>query len=67
MKNSEDPDEMLQKAAFHQRLHCFLMILRESRTEVHDNKEISTCDPLKYIVDNSNLIALICMGKSIRI
>ena len=32
MANSEDPDEMLHKAAYHQGLHCFAktkLILRE--------------------------------------
>ena len=36
-------------------------------TEIHDNWEILTCDPLKFIMDNPILIAFICMGKSIRI
>ena len=28
--NSEDPDEMLHNAAFHQGLHCFLKLNRSS-------------------------------------
>ena len=35
-------------------------------TEMHHNLEISTCDPLKYKMDNSVLILSTYMGESIR-
>ena len=60
--NSEDPDEMQHKAAFHQGLHCSLRRKQPSGTEMHHVVEISTCDPLKYKMDNSILIVSICMG-----
>ena len=46
LASSEDPDEMLHNAAFHQGLHCLLGIKHSSGTVVHLNLEISTCDPL---------------------
>ena len=51
-----------QNAAFYQDPHC---LLSTSGTEVHilNYLEISTCDPLKYIMVNP--IVFICMGKSI--
>ena len=47
-KNSENPDEMSQNAAFHQGLYCFLRYKLSLRTEGQHKLEISTCDPLKY-------------------
>ena len=41
--------------------------MQYSETEVHIDKEVSTCDPLKYIMDNPILIVAICMGKPIKI
>ena len=35
MANSEDPDEMPHKAAFHQGLHCLLRQNRSSEKEIH--------------------------------
>ena len=35
MANSEDPDEMQRKAAFHQGLHCLLRLKQPPGTEVH--------------------------------
>ena len=67
LANSEDPDEMQHHAAFHQGLHCLLRLIQYSGTKVQNYLEISTRDPLKYIIDNPILIVLICMGKSIRI
>ena len=67
LTNSEDFDEMQHNAAFHQGLHCLLRLMQSSGTEIHNNGETTTCDPLKYIMGNPNLIAFICMGKSIRI
>ena len=58
---------MQHNAAFHQGLHCLLRLKQFSGTEIHHNLENSTCDPLKYIIDNRILIVLICMGKSIGI
>ena len=36
---------------------------QSSGTEVHNYLEISTRDPLKYIMSNSILIVFICVGK----
>ena len=35
LANSEDPDEMLLKAAFHQGLHCLLRSTQSSATEIY--------------------------------
>ena len=64
--NREDPDEIPQNAAFCLGLH-FCKVITVFREDKHQNKEILTCDPLKYIMDNPFLIAFNCMGKSIRI
>ena len=37
LANSEDPDELQPKAAFHQGLHCLLRLKQPSGTEVHHN------------------------------
>ena len=42
LANSEDPDEMQHKAAFHQGLLCLLRFKQPSGTEIHHNLEIST-------------------------
>ena len=44
LANSEDPDEMLHNAAFHQGLHYLLQLKQPSGTEIHHNLENSTCD-----------------------
>ena len=62
LANSEDQDEMTHNAAFHQGLHCLQRSKQIFMTETHHNLEISTCDPLKYKMDNSILIVSICMG-----
>ena len=49
LANSGDPDEMQHNAAFHQGLHCLLILKQPSGTEIHDF-EIFTCNPLKYIM-----------------
>ena len=36
LANSEDPDEMLHNAAFHQGLHCLLRQNRSSEKEIKD-------------------------------
>ena len=45
LANSEDPDEMQHNAAFHQCLHCFLILKQPSGTEMHHNLENSTFAP----------------------
>ena len=35
LANSEDPDEMQHNAAFHQCLHCLLLLKQLSGTEIH--------------------------------
>ena len=67
MANGEDPDEMPHKAAFHQGLLCLLRQNQSSVTAIRNDFEISTCDHLKFMMDNPNLIVFICKGKSIRI
>ena len=42
LANSEDPNEMQLKAAFHQVLQCLLRFEQYSVTEIHNNLEIST-------------------------
>ena len=66
-EKSEDPDEMSQIAAFHMGVHCNLRQKQSSQTEVQQNLGISTGDPLKYIMDNPNLIVFIFMGQFTRI
>ena len=48
LANSEDPDEMQHSAALHQGLHCLLRLQQPSGTEIQNNLETSTCDPIKY-------------------
>ena len=42
---SEDPDEMLHNAAFHQGLHCLQGQILSSKTEIQYFLETITCDP----------------------
>ena len=37
LANSEDPDEMQHKAAFHQGLHCLLRLKQTLGTEIYRN------------------------------
>ena len=60
LANSEDPDEMQHNAAFHQDLHCLLLLKQPSGTVIRQNLEKSTCDPLKCTMGSSILIILIC-------
>ena len=55
-KNSEDPDEMLHNAAFHQGLYC-LVQKWSSEKEIQFYLEIITCDLLMYQMDHSKSIA----------
>ena len=50
LANSEDPNEMLHKAAFHQGLY-FLLRKNILGTEIHHFKEILISKPLKYKMD----------------
>ena len=52
--NSEDPDEMPQKVAFHQALHCLLRQIGSSEKK-YSFLEIITCDPSIYSMDHSDL------------
>ena len=52
LANSEDPDEMQHKAAFHQDLDCLLRLKQPSGTEIHNYLETSSFDPLKYKIGN---------------
>ena len=45
LANSEDPDEMQHKAAFHQGLHCLLRLKQPLGIEIHHNLEKSTSYP----------------------
>ena len=56
LANSEDPDEMPHKAAFHQGLHYLLRYKQFSGAEIHHFIEIVTCNPFKYKMDNAILI-----------
>ena len=51
--NSEDPDEMLHNAAFHQGLHCLLGQKRYSEKEIQSILENKTCDTSVYTMDHS--------------
>ena len=47
--NSEYPDEIQHKAAFHHGLH---VLLRSKSSGTHPTLETLTFDPLKHIIDN---------------
>ena len=66
LANIEDPDEMQHNAAFHQSLHCLLRLKQPLGTEIHQNLDSSTYDPLKYTMGSPILIVSMCMGKCIR-
>ena len=46
LADNEGPDEMPQKAAFHQGLHFLMRLKQFSGTEMHHNLEIQTYGPL---------------------
>ena len=56
LASSEDPDEMLHNAAFHQDLHCLPRQKRSSEKELQFNLEIIACDSLIYTMDHSKFI-----------
>ena len=56
LANSEDPDEMLHYAAFHQNLYCSPRQKRSSEKELQFYLEIITCDSLIYTMDHSKFI-----------
>ena len=47
LANSEDPDEMPHKEAFHQGLHCLQCQNRSSEKEIQYFLEIIICDRIK--------------------
>ena len=57
LANSKYPDEMQH---YHQGLHCLLRLKQPSGTEIHNNLEVSTCNPLKYLMGSPILIVSIC-------
>ena len=65
MANSEDPDEMLHKAAFHQGLHCLLRQNQSSEKEIIIYLKTITYDPSIYTMDHPDLTASNLMGNSI--
>ena len=56
LASSEDPAEMQYNAVFHQGQHCLPRLKQSSGTEIHNNLENSTCDPLKYTIGSSILV-----------
>ena len=56
LANSEDPDEMLHNAAFHQGLHCLPRQKQSSEKERQFYLESITCDPTIYTKDNPKFI-----------
>ena len=61
LANSEDPDEMLHKAAFHQGLHGLQQQKHSLGTKIHHSAEILTGNPFKYYMNSSIHIVSICM------
>ena len=58
LANSEDPDEMLHNAAFHQGLHCMLSQNQSLKKERQYFFEIITCDSSIYLMDHP--ICIVC-------
>ena len=65
MTNSEDPDEMLQNAAFHLALHCLLRQNQSAEKEIQYFKEIITIDPSIYTMVHPDLTVSSFMEKFI--
>ena len=58
MANSEDPDEMPHKVAFHQGLHCLLLkinLIYRERNTIFGNDNQVTCNPSIYTMDHPDL------------
>ena len=64
LTNSKDPDEIQHNAAFHQGLHCLLLLRGPLRTTIHHNLESLQ---MHNGPSSPILIVLIGMGKSIKI
>ena len=60
MANSEDPDEMPRKAAFHLGLHCLLRQDLSSEKEIQYFFKIIICDPLINI--QWTILTLLCLA-----
>ena len=63
-ENSEDPDEMLQNAAFHRDLHCLLRQNRSSEKEIQYFLSI-TCESSIYSMNHPHLTVSNFMEKPI--
>ena len=50
---------MQHNAAFHQGLHCLLILKDSSEIEMYHNSENSTCDPVKNAMGSRYLLYLI--------
>ena len=56
LANSEDPNEMLHNAAFHQDLHCLLRLKHLQRKRLNFSWKIITCDPSIHTMNHSTLM-----------
>ena len=57
LANSEDPDEMPPKAAFHRGLHCFLAKDNLQKKKYTENMILfGNCNPTKYTIDHHKFI-----------
>ena len=65
LANSEDPDEMPHKAAFHLSLHCLPKYQQSSGTEIYRFIEILSANT-SCEMGNSIPVLSTCMEKSIR-
>ena len=52
LANSEDPDEILHSATFHQCLQYLLRLKGSSEKEIQFQLEIITCDPSIYTMNH---------------
>ena len=65
LANSEDPDEMLHYAAFHQGLHYLPSQKGSLEKEIQFYLEIIACDPSIYTMDQPKFIAFYQKEESI--
>ena len=63
LANSEDPDEMLHNAAFHQGLDCLQRLKQTSGRKMHHNLEFFYLRPLKVHNGQSQIYYLNMYGK----